>query len=316
MQHGIGAALCVMLGVLFGEAQADGIEDLNACADYGERGNHQAAADSCTRAIDAGDLSQDDLALAHYNRMISYRALRAFDKALADCDKVLSLDPDNLDAYLACANVYGGKGDFASAIRHADVVLKAEPDHAVAHNNRGNFLNQAGDYAQALQEFETAIRLDADYQLPRLNRGVALFNLGRFREAMRALEQAVEARPNDAYALLWLTLARGRSGIEVSPESVLAATDDISRVDWPWPIVAYFGGYPIDFADVVPLEFSVEADAVADADKDCEASFFYGQMAILQGKSAEAKQRLQHAADTCPKTFIEHAGALAELKRL
>jgi hypothetical protein len=39
-------------------------------------------------------------------------------------------------------------------------------------------------------------------------------------------------------------------------------------------------------------------------------------MAIILGQTAEAKQRLQHAADTCVKTFVEHAGALAELARL
>jgi hypothetical protein len=37
---------------------------------------------------------------------------------------------------------------------------------------------------------------------------------------------------------------------------------------------------------------------------------------VLDGKRDHAKASLQAAAETCPKTFIEHAGAIAEIKRL
>ena len=311
-----GTVLGVVLGASAPSAEADGHDYLNACYRKGEAGKHEEAVDLCTRAINSGTLSTDELVTAYGNRMIGYRGLREFDKALADCSKALALNPNDMDVHFACANAYGGKGDYASAIQHADVVLKADPEDAIAHNNRGNFLNQTGDYTQALQAFETAIRLDAHYALARLNRGVALFNLGRFPEATKALEEAFTASPEDAYVLLWLTLARGRAGIAVSPESVLAAADDISRTDWPWPIVAYFGGKSIDFAEAVRMaDTALEAGGTDTSDQDCEASFFYGEMAILRGKKAEAKARLQHAADTCPKTFIEHGGALAELSR-
>ena len=48
----------------------------------------------------------------------------------------------------------------------------------------------------------------------------------------------------------------------------------------------------------------------------CEAAFYAGEWYLLRGKKAEAGPELQIASDTCPKTFVEYFGAVAELKRL
>ncbi|MEA2995551.1 MAG: hypothetical protein QOG74_1100, partial [Alphaproteobacteria bacterium] len=48
----------------------------------------------------------------------------------------------------------------------------------------------------------------------------------------------------------------------------------------------------------------------------CEAQFYGGEWQLLQGDGATAATALTAAADTCPKSFIEHKGAQAELKRL
>jgi rhomboid protease GluP len=61
------------------------------------------------------------------------------------------------------------------------------------------------------------------------------------------------------------------------------------------------------------------SDTVASAgtsNERCEAQFYLGQWHILRREPTDAVKLLRNAVETCPKTFIEYAGAVAELKRL
>jgi len=58
---------------------------------------------------------------------------------------------------------------------------------------------------------------------------------------------------------------------------------------------------------------------VAAADKPeerCEAQYYLGQWLLLRDDRANSIEALRNAVKTCPKDFVEYAGALAELKRL
>jgi lipoprotein NlpI len=317
MRFSTWAILGAVLGAGAPAAYADGHDYLNACYRKGEAGKLEESIDLCTRAINSGNLADPSLSDAYINRSISYRGLRQYDNAIADCEKALALGQDEFDAHKACANAYGGKGAFETSLQHFDAAEKLEPDDAVVFNNRANILNQIGEYEKALLDLDVALRLNDDYTLALINRGSILFNLGRFPEAAKAMEAAVDEDDENAYALLWLIMARRRAGIEMKPAEVTAAADDIDREAWPWPIVAAYAGENIDFAEALRFGNSaVEPGSTPDVVRDCEASFFYGEMALLRGETAEAKTRLGHAAEICPKTFVEHAGALAELKRL
>jgi lipoprotein NlpI len=51
-------------------------------------------------------------------------------------------------------------------------------------------------------------------------------------------------------------------------------------------------------------------------DDACEAQFYSGEWHLLHGNYEAAAAALKVAVDTCPKTFVEYRGAIAELKRL
>ena len=291
------------------QARADGESELTTCSRLGDRKEDKAAIDHCTRAIESGELSNKALAIAYTDRSMVYRRLRQFDDAVADCSKAIELKDDYVDAQIACGSAYGSTGDFKSSIRYFDRALALEPDNARAHNNRGDALLQSGDYASALQEFESAIGIKPGYELAMVNRGAALYSLGRFKEAAAAAADALKTAPDNAYALLLLTLARRRAGIDMPPAEVMAAAGKIDRESWPWPIVAYFGGKSIALSEAVQFAKDNPADA------DCEASFYYGDMAIILGKAEEGRGLLQHSFNACPKTFAERAIAQAELTR-
>ena len=60
-------------------------------------------------------------------------------------------------------------------------------------------------------------------------------------------------------------------------------------------------------------------DTVAAATKPnelCEGQFYLGQWHLLRDERADSIEALRKAVESCPKNFIEFAGAVAELKRL
>jgi len=48
----------------------------------------------------------------------------------------------------------------------------------------------------------------------------------------------------------------------------------------------------------------------------CEAQFSVGEWRLLQGDCAAARQRFEEAVGIRPKSFTEHTGVQAELRRL
>jgi lipoprotein NlpI len=56
--------------------------------------------------------------------------------------------------------------------------------------------------------------------------------------------------------------------------------------------------------------------AATKPEERCEAQFYLGEWHLLRRDHAAAATALRIAADTCPKTFYEYDGAIAELQRL
>jgi hypothetical protein len=76
---------------------------------------------------------------------------------------------------------------------------------------------------------------------------------------------------------------------------------------WPFPVIEfYLGRRSLD---------DMRA-AAGKAGEKCESAFYAGEWELLRSNRAEARELLQDATDTCPKTYHEYAGALSELKRL
>jgi lipoprotein NlpI len=101
-------------------------------------------------------------------------------------------------------------------------------------------------------------------------------------------------------------LARGRLRQDGAAELGVNAAR-LKTQDWPYALIdVYLGRHSLE-----------EARAGArKAPEKCEADFYVGEWHLLRGDTVDAKSAMQAAADTCPKDFVEHAAAVAELKRL
>jgi lipoprotein NlpI len=76
-------------------------------------------------------------------------------------------------------------------------------------------------------------------------------------------------------------------------------------VKWPAPVVALYLGKK------TPAQAMAAAKT---AGQRCEVLFYGAELQLARHRTAAALGPLKLAAKTCPLNYIEHAGALAELR--
>lgn len=106
--------------------------------------------DGCTALIRSGKYSGRDLAIAYTNRGSSYDDKRNEDRAIADHDSAIRIDPKLDLAFNNRANAYGRKGETDRAIADQDEAIRLNPKFSLAYNNRGNKYRDKGDYVRAM----------------------------------------------------------------------------------------------------------------------------------------------------------------------
>ncbi len=110
----------------------------------------------CTTAIELGG---PHLAGAHSLRASLYLAEKDFQRASADCDAAIRLDPDFAQAYNNRGLARQGLGDLSGAIDDFSAALEHHGQLSEAYNNRGALRMQLGQSQEALADLNEAVRL-------------------------------------------------------------------------------------------------------------------------------------------------------------
>jgi len=303
-----------------------------------QRGDHDRAIADFNEAVRL----DPDYAEGFSYRGSEYAEKGDYDRAIVDFDKAISLDPRLVSALNGRGKVYQSKGDHDRAIADFSAAITLNPKlaptfngrwrdegeytratrgthvsaldsdakYAEAFHNRGISYTIKGDFDHAVDDFEEAINLDS--KLARAigyrSRGHAYFELGNFAGAAEDMLRVNEVA-DDAYAMLWRFLARRRLGEDGTGELITYAERLKTKAtkEWPYPVIEFY----LRSRTVGELR-----DTARTPEQKCEAEFYIGEQYVLDGNSDYAKASFQAAAETCPKTFIEYAGAIAEIKRL
>jgi lipoprotein NlpI len=266
---------------------------------------------ACTRVIEFGGLDKRDLAKAYYARGTEWARQDMYDRAITDYGVAIELDPDFAPSYYNRALALSNGGDSDRAIADYDRAIKLKPDNSDAYIARAVERTVKGDYRLAVADYEDAIRLMPDSLAGYFGRARARFYAGDFMGAASDFYRAHQLAPS-MYTAIWLFLARKRA--DIPGEKTLAADAGTASSDgWPAPVVALYLGTTTP--DSV-MRAATHPDAARQRDLRCEASFYVGHWHVLRGAREPAVQLLREAEATCPRTFIEQEGAVAELRRL
>ncbi|WP_353656333.1 tetratricopeptide repeat protein, partial [Geitlerinema sp. P-1104] len=85
------------------------------------------------------------------------------EAAIADFNEAITLAPDARDPYLDQGIAYEALGDWTKAIADCDQVLSLNPEDAIADNNRGNAKGGQGDWPGATERLALTTRALKEY---------------------------------------------------------------------------------------------------------------------------------------------------------
>jgi tetratricopeptide (TPR) repeat protein len=292
----------------------------------------------CTRIIDDRGEPARSRAAAHFNRGYEWRAKGEHDRAIADYNEAIGLDPNYASAYSGRGAAFHDKGDLDRALADLTAAIRIEPTPAI-YTSRGDVWHAKGDVDRAIIDYGEAIRLDAmsvsafyrrglawrDKDEPDraisdhtsairldpkhfrayMNRGIVQFEKGEFAGAAADMLHAIEI-VDDPRLMLWRYVARGRLGQDGAAELAAGATR-LTNKDWPFALIElYLGRRSADETRAAALK----------PNEKCDAAFYMGQWLVLRGNRVEARAAFMNAMETCPKNGIEHDVAVTELRRL
>jgi tetratricopeptide (TPR) repeat protein len=286
--------------------------DPNYAISYGNRGIAYAVQGDHDRAI--ADYNEairlnPKYANAYGNRGLAYAAKGDLDRAIADYDEALRIRPGAIDTNNR-GLAYAAKGDLDRAIADYDEAIRLDSRFALAYKNRGEAYRVQGDDDRAVADFGTAITLDPKYSGAYFARGRMFLMSGSLAKAQGDLELARELAPKNANYVLWLDFAERRNHL---PSRLAEGASQLDMITWPAPVIRLLLGETTAAALLAAAE---DPDPNKKQGRVCEANFFSGEAALLDGAKQEAARLLRLAADDCPRTSFERTAANAELKAL
>lgn len=292
---------------------AAGLADAQKCIQESQRGDLDLAIQLCTRAIESGQLSDADRAITFNNRGNTYFGKRDYTRAIQDYDQAIRIRPNYPEAFNNRGYVYYHKQDYDRAIENYDQALKLNPKYVKAFNNRGGAYDEKRQYEQAVADYAAAARIDAKVARYR-SMGLSLFYLGRMEKSAEAMAMAVNATPQDMYAIVWRYLAQAKiSGQQTATRELLDNAAKIRDHKWPMAVIDFYLGKSSEKA---LYEAANKADANKKKEQLCEANFYTAEAKLLSANSKDATPLLRAANKDCPPNSVESHGARAELKRL
>jgi tetratricopeptide (TPR) repeat protein len=137
---------------------------------------------SFTQPVDGFELhlpAPDDTASSHDFAASgrSHYANCQFDRAIADFDQAIALDPQNAEAYNARGLAYYAIADLRRAIADFDEALSLNPEIADAYYNRGSAFCDRGQHERAIADFNRALAIDPGLRLAEARKWMAEENL-------------------------------------------------------------------------------------------------------------------------------------------
>jgi tetratricopeptide (TPR) repeat protein len=118
----------------------------------------------CDRGLRPSYPARSDLAFVYYNRGNASRDGKLdYDRATADYDEAIRLDPKIAAAYVGRGDAYSVKHDYDGAISDYDQAIRLDPKYAIAYFRRGAAYISKGDYRRAIADLDQGVRLDPKY---------------------------------------------------------------------------------------------------------------------------------------------------------
>lgn len=165
-----------------------------------------------------------------------YRRHFRMPEALRTLDTWLHFEPQNAHAYFLRGEVHRQVGALNRARAEYEHVIELQPDHREARRHLARCLVQVGRYQEAAQHLDALLRESPDDADLLTLKARSLYDLGQRQEGIALLEKALRLHPDDGPALR--ERARAAFAAEQFPEAeqwyrqAVAVLPDNYEVQW------------------------------------------------------------------------------------
>ncbi len=216
-----GLSCLVVAAGLIGPARADDRADCRAM------GAPEVAIAACTRLIGTHAVKGPQLVDVYAARAKAYRAQADLDRAIADFNEAIRLDPARPFLFELRGNAWHAKRDYPHAIADYDRALELNPRLVPAHVSRASVHLAQGDLDAAIADYQTAIEISPKAAGLYLQRGHAWRRKGDVARALADYSEALRIAPEmlAAHVARGITLEKAgdRTGARADYQATIAA---------------------------------------------------------------------------------------------
>lgn len=206
------------------------------------------------------------------------------EKALAAYQKVLNVDPGEVDLALHVADLLGRQDDYPMAIDVLKDAIKSKPRESAP------YLQLALIYAKDLKKMDQALKY-ANQALALDPQNIDVYqrlfeievSAGQPRKALQALDQAAQVKSKDA--AFWIQLGKLYASVVFKTDNAAAPPAEVQRINAIFKKAAILAG---DDADVL----KDVADYFAASEQIGEALPFYLKVLELEPEDVSAREKL------------------------
>ncbi|NER20981.1 MAG: tetratricopeptide repeat protein [Symploca sp. SIO1C2] len=142
----------------------------------------------------------------------AYSNTRKLDKAIADFNQALNINPEDAAAYHSRGTAYFTKGELDQAIADFTQALKINPEYDDAYNNRGLAYSKQGEADKAIADFTQALKINLEDADTYINLGIAYSRKGELDQAIADFNRALKINPESASAYYNLGIVYSKKG--------------------------------------------------------------------------------------------------------
>jgi len=144
----------------------------------------------------------EKIPMAYVNRGAAFQKSGLLDKAVADYETAIDLDPTDDKAYISLGAVFEQMGRFDRAQEAVEKAIALNPSSHEAFRNRGVLLEKMGRLDEAIADYTRAIALQPSYFEAYNNRGLTYAKTGRLEEAIADYSDSIAINPRHFNAYL------------------------------------------------------------------------------------------------------------------
>lgn len=188
----------------------------------------------CQESVQRAELRGRDVAPVHRMAGLLQHEAGSNQRAIAEFERAIELEPQNSDVYQRIGQVYESTGQLSKAEAAFDKAVALDPQFFQPYLALGLFHYNRGEFAKASELFQKAALLGPDEANTHYSLGSTYIDLGKYEDAERELQRATSivdnSKSRDALGLAMFY--QGKQG-EAIPEFVRAAALAPAKV-LPW----------------------------------------------------------------------------------